>query len=332
MFWRITKWRAALVGLIVLGAAGAIGYWMLPPAVSAEFRPPSERQRRAAIGSTAGLPLVLRWAFDPADDFEPVPAPGRGDWLANHEEPGQTFDQFARSGANRPDSRRKKVYFLPIGDFPPEKSPSLKKLKQFADAFFGLPAEVLPAAEIERSFTSRINTGTGQRQLLTRDILAWLKPRVPPDGFFILGVTMTDLYPDDDWNYVFGQASLRERVGVYSFARYDPRFFGGEADDDVERLMLLRSCKVLGHEGGHMFGMPHCIYFNCLLNGSNHLAEADSQPLHLCPVCLRKLHQSVGFDVERRYERLRTFSREAGFDDEAKWLDDRLEHLSGGDR
>ena len=36
---------------------------------------------------------------------------------------------------------------------------------------------------------------------------------------------MTDLYPRDEWNYVFGLASIRERTGVFSFARYDNRFF-----------------------------------------------------------------------------------------------------------
>ena len=30
---------------------------------------------------------------------------------------------------------------------------------------------------------------------------------------------MTDLYLDDRWNFVFGQASLRGRIGVFSFAR-----------------------------------------------------------------------------------------------------------------
>jgi archaemetzincin len=33
---------------------------------------------------------------------------------------------------------------------------------------------------------------------------------------------MEDLYPEPSWNFVFGQASLNERVGVYSFARYGP--------------------------------------------------------------------------------------------------------------
>lgn len=33
-----------------------------------------------------------------------------------------------------------------------------------------------------------------------------------------------------------------------------------------------------------------CIWYRCLMNGSNHLGEADARPLHLCPVDLRKLN------------------------------------------
>jgi archaemetzincin len=76
-----------------------------------------------------------------------------------------------------------------------------------------------------------------------------------------------------------------------------------------------------------MFGLQHCIYFRCLLNGSNHLGESDDRPPHLCPVCLRKLQHAVGFDIPARYEQLRTFSQQAGFEDEGAWLTRRLEYI-----
>src|SRR5208337_989956 len=96
-----------------------------------------------------------------------------------------------------------------------------------------------------------------------------------------------------------------------SFARYDPAFYGEQRGKDYQIILLRRSCKVLAHETAHMFGLAHCIYFRCLMNGSNHLAESDARPMHLCPVCLRKLQTSVGFDVVHRYQNLR-------------WLDDKI--------
>jgi len=66
----------------------------------------------------------------------------------------------------------------------------------------------------------------------------------------------------------------------------------------------------------HMFGVQHCIYFHCLMNGSNHLAESDARPIHMCPVDLRKLQESIGFDVVERYRRLLQFYLNAGFTEE----------------
>jgi archaemetzincin len=41
----------------------------------------------------------------------------------------------------------------------------------------------------------------------------------------MIGISVTDLYPRDEWNFVFGLAAIRDRAGVFSFARYDERFF-----------------------------------------------------------------------------------------------------------
>jgi len=188
-----------------------------------------------------------------------------------------------------------------------------------------MDARLLPPLDLGRShLTSRRNPATGQVQLLTGDILNLLKTRLPDDAFALLGVTMVDLYPEPTWNFVFGQASLRDRVGVYSFARYTPQFSGEPGTAESRRLMLRRSLKVLAHETAHMFGIEHCIWYRCLMNGSNHLAEADARPLHLCPVDLHKLQWSIGFNVVERYRRLRGFDHEAGFEDEAEWLDRRI--------
>jgi archaemetzincin len=145
-----------------------------------------------------------------------------------------------------------------------------------------------------------------------------------------LASPMTDLYPDPKWNFVFGQASLRERVGVYSFARYNPAFYREEHARDAHRLIFRRSCKVLAHEVSHMFGIEHCIWYRCLMNGSNHVDEADARPPHLCPVDLRKLQWSIGLDVASRYLRLLEFDRGAGFLDEARWIQKRLEFIQTG--
>ena len=91
--------------------------------------------------------------------------------------------------------------------------------------------------------------------------------------------------------------------------------------------MLKRSAKVLSHEMTHMFGLQHCVFYECLMNGSNHLAETDSRPMHLCPVCLRKLHAAIGMNLESRGEALLAFYLKHGFSSEAEWTLRRLEKL-----
>jgi archaemetzincin len=290
---------------------------------------PDAAQRLRAIGSLEGLPTQLRRALSDGGDFDPIPEPGPGDWLSVAREPGQTFERFTRTASERPAEAAQRICLRPVGDVPPRHRQLLQQLQRFGSEFFGRELSLLPPLVVEGSgIATRRNRFTDVLQLKTRDILPALARSIPPDAWCVLGVTVCDLYPHDTWSFVFGEALLGDRVGVFSVARYDPAFYGKPVDDPS--LLVRRSCKVLAHEACHMFGMQHCVFFNCLMNGSNHLAESDRRPLHLCPVDLRKLQWTLGFDVTDRYRRLLAFWREAGVDDEAAWIQRRLNFIEGG--
>lgn len=292
------------------------------------FDVPGPRARLQAIGATETLSPRLQHAFAPSEAFEVIPVPGKDDWLATHREQGQTFDQFRTSLRNQPNTDRRTIYLQPLGALPDDVGPFIEKLREYAQAFFQMDVKALAPILFERDrFTNRTNSTTGRRQLLTGDLLHWLKTHLPSDAFCLLGITWEDLYPEPSWNFVFGQASLIERIGVYSFARYEPSFYGQPRETGNANLVLKRSMKVLTHETGHMFGLTHCIYFACVMNGSNHLKESDRRPAHLCPVCLRKLQFSTGFDVLKRYQDLARFDEQSGFLEEAGWLRSRIETL-----
>jgi archaemetzincin len=296
--------------------------------LSMNFKPPRQQETLQAIEKLNSLPRTLQRALDPGNDFMLMGQPKDGDWLAEHKEAGQTFAEFKNSNPIKPNGVRNKIYLQPLGQFAEGQSPSLDILKAYAEAFFALEANILPAIAIGKSTLShRRNPYTGNRQILTRDILILLKRNRLPDAFCTLAITMEDLYPHPSWNFVFGQASLRDRVGVFSFARYDPKFYGEDRTKDYQKLLLQRSCKVLVHETGHIFTVAHCIFFKCVMNGSNHLQESDARPQFLCPVCLRKLQHCIGFDVVERYRNLFHFYQQAGFDAEAKWVSKRLKWI-----
>lgn len=71
------------------------------------------------------------------------------------------------------------------------------------------------------------------------------------------------------------------------------------------------------------------------MNESNSVPEAVDQPLFLCPVCLRKLHQHCGFDVVERYQDLLKFLKDIqvqlpcdSVDSAVKWLENCLKFLN----
>ena len=277
--------------------------------------------RSEAIGSLLTASPPERAAFEDDAAFHlPIKKPEPGDWLAQHDEKGQTYDQYRLILPRvKPRTDQRALVILPLGEFGP-KAPSLEKLRSYCEQFFTLPTSILPAVPVEKvPAKTRINKQTQKRQLLTTDILAWLPNKKPDVAYAVIAVTMEDLYPDESWNFVFGQAMLQGGAGVFSFARYDPAFYGETVGKDNTALILKRSCKVLTHETGHMFGLKHCVFFECLMNGSNHLGEADAQPMRLCPVCLRKLRLHVRFDVIQREENLLRFYEAQSFTNETDW-------------
>ena len=328
------KRRRAIQGLLaIVFLAGGFRWWQANQEIEdviLQFRTPTLQQRLDAIGDISQLSPTLQRAFAPGDDFSPMPQPGCRDWLAKYHEGGQTYSEFLRSEPNRLDDRRRLIYLQPIGDFATEIAPSLDKLREFTESYFTLETKLLPTLTIaEDQVTTRVREGTERPQWLASDILKILEPQLPPDAYCLLGITLSDLYSNTTPTYVFGIASIRNRTGVFSFARFDPDFYDDPRPADVETLILRRSCHTLSHEICHIFGMQHCIHFLCPANGSNNLAENDSRPMQLCPVCLRKLHAIIGFDPVERDRRLLEVYQRVGFTGEADWIERRLRTMTG---
>jgi archaemetzincin len=289
------------------------------------FSLPSEREKRRAVGNIDSLSPSEQAAYRLSSDFSALPFPSPGDWLNEHLEAGQSYDAYVQGGVNRVSERRGTIYLLPVGEISHEHAPTLKELASFTATFFQIPVDALPQIPLESVASGKRQRSTGA-QYLVQSIFGVLRPRVPKDAYALVALTLEDIYPGEDWNFVFGQATFRERIGVHSLARYFPSFYG-ESDEKSETLIRRRAYKVLAHEVGHTFGLQHCTYFHCIMNGSNGMHETDGAPLHLCPVCLRKLQRNAKFDLATRYQATSRHFQKFKLEEEAAWHARRVQRL-----
>ena len=252
------------------------------PSEPVKFDQPPTRE----MGGLDSLPTAVFMKLLPLHRVKT--APGPYDWLAVQPEPGQDFNDYIASHPVLPDDVHRYIYIVLIGDFDQERRRIIEEAAEFIQAYYTLPVKFLPsvAVDVVPEEARRIHPQTQDQQILTTYVIeSILKPLKPEDAFCLIAFTREDLWPGEGWNFVFGQASLPDRVGIWSVYRNGDPY----ESEETKKLCLLRTIKTGTHEIGHMFSMHHCIFFECNMNGSNHRRESDMRPLWLCPVCLRKL-------------------------------------------
>ena len=72
-------------------------------------------------------------------------------------------------------------------------------------------------------------------------------------------------------------------------------------------LWLGRVCRTASHELGHCFGIDHCVYYACAMQGTASVIEDARQPPYLCPIDLAKVLRATGADENERYGSMLAF-------------------------
>ena len=144
------------------------------------------------------------------------------------------------------------------------------------------------------------------------------------ESFSTIAVTNEqDLYICDDEKvlekmpFCFGLADTSSHSSMISLKRH----FEGEQEYEEPGVGLKWTCQTLVHELCHLFGLMHCTYYECVMNGCQNNAEKyRRQHRILCPVCLCKLQLNIKFDVRERYARLHQVSFDLGLHEQAQTI------------
>uniref|UniRef100_A0A7S1KTA9 Uncharacterized protein n=1 Tax=Percolomonas cosmopolitus TaxID=63605 RepID=A0A7S1KTA9_9EUKA len=172
-------------------------------------------------------------------------------------------------------------------------------------------------------------------RLQVMDLISVFEEHVPNDAFALLVVTPEDIYETESASDSTTGRATGDGVAVISTYRFNPlqnasidlRHLQTEAE--ISRITVREFLKTLAHECCHIFGLDHCTFHRCLMNACL-VENLDANSFHLCPIDLRKLHVSIGFDVRTRYEVLKTFFSDMGMSKEMKFVESLLKVIEIG--
>jgi predicted Zn-dependent protease len=121
-----------------------------------------------------------------------------------------------------------------------------------------------------------------RNQLDARAALELLYRDRAEDALVEIDITAVDIY-EEDKPWVFGLASLTDRIAIVSLARID---------DDQVRLPR-RLGKLVLHETGHALGLHHHDDETCVMRQDPTVAALDTAPDAPCDRCHRRLHRNA---------------------------------------
>ncbi|KAL6709386.1 hypothetical protein ACN47E_001793 [Coniothyrium glycines] len=92
------------------------------------------------------------------------------------------------------------------------------------------------------------------------------------------------------------QSAMRSAVNAGS------RFSAQSDDANLQALWFARLARTVSHELGHCFGIAHCVYYACNMQGTAGIKEDLRQPPYLCPIDEAKVCHAIVDELQRGKE------------------------------
>jgi predicted Zn-dependent protease len=241
-----------------------------------------------------------------------------GSWLYQFREDGQSLSQYR---VREPNRASEDAYFVltRLGEARHERAAELvEPVREFLALFFQRDVSYGPAMDLPAEAFHENKGARGQYD--AELVLDSLVGTCEEGAAACLAVTDRDLFVDK-LQYVFGLGHFRKRVGVFSTYRLwekkrDP--ITGKVEEVRRPEPLRRALKVAVHEMAHELSVAHCVHYrDCVMAGTNSLAESDQGTLMLCPLDHAKLQWNLRFDPHDRFVELADWADVHGLHAEA---------------
>lgn len=254
--------------------------------------------------------------------YVPVDSSNMTDWQIAYPSKGESVKAYIAGNPIRPYAERQFIYVGILGELRASEQQMFESTCEYLSLFWGVPVKYFGRIPTTRVPEYARRRAGGKLQFQTTYILHQIMAKeLPADAVNFILLTSVDLWPGNGWNFVFGQAAPEQRVGIWSMARH------GKPDRSVaeRQLVTRRTLKTASHEVGHMFSLDHCVFYECIMQGSMHQEEADKKPVFLCPVCLQKGKYVCEWNTRQRFLYLRDYWAELGFVEETRQYERQLE-------
>jgi archaemetzincin len=233
-----------------------------------------------------------------ADNDQKKLPPRDSDWMQSRREKQDSYKNFVTryQPLSKVDGDTILIFVFNVSDTSVHYD--LRACRQYLEAFYQRPVKLSTYETLPLTMSNSRKKSGNSIQFNAKYAIDSLLQQDRFKGYLAtMAITPLDIYPGNDWNFVFGLASYTNRVGITSMYRF-------KAKD--RRIQLSRLLKTASHEAGHMFGLRHCVRSECVMNGSNTIGELDQHILRLCSDCQQRLYYRLAIDPTKRVTDLMT--------------------------